>query len=321
MKKSLIALAALAAVSAASAQSSVSLYGIADIYVGKAKGVSAAAGDGGLAGSRFGLKGSEDVGGGLKVNFNLESAVNLGNGATDAKMFQRQANVGLSGGFGTVKLGRSFTAYDDIHGAANSGFDSALSATNNVWVGYQSSVNAQIYYATPEVSGLSGAVGLSLKGNQTATPGSTNDITSFNVKYANGPIYAGLAYQNEKAGGISGADRKHTLLNASYDLGVAKLLAAYSSVNNPSEGILVGAKTNEYQFGADMPVSSNLTLSAGYAYSKTKVGALSARNAVGYGLAAGYSLSKRTTVYGGFRANKTDGVKDNLLAMGVNHTF
>jgi predicted porin len=323
MKKSLIALAALAAVSAASAQSSVSLYGIADIYVGKAKGVSAAAGDGGLAGSRWGVKGAEDLGGGLKANFNLEQAVNLGTGA--ATGFTRQANVGLSGGFGTVKLGRSFTAYDDIHGAANSGFDSALSATNGVWVDYQSAANAQIYYATPEMGGLSGAVGFNLKGNQ-----ALDDVTSMHVKYVNGPIYAGLAYQDNKT-----TTEKHTLINGSYDLGVAKILASYSSVKNPrvtingvstpAAGGFTDPKATEYQLGVDVPVSSNLTLSAGYAYSQTKAnsGAFrgSARNSAGYGLAAGYSLSKRTMVYGGFNANKTNGFKNNLVAMGVNHTF
>lgn len=317
MKKSLIAIAALATMGAASAQSSLTLYGVADIYVGKAKGVSAAAGSGGVATSRFGLKGSEDLGGGLKANFNFESAVNLGNGATNAQMFDRQANVGFSGGFGTVKLGRSWTAFDDINGAANSGFDSnQLSATNGVWVDYNGSSIAQVYYATPEMGGISGAVGMNLSGNKAA-----NDITSFHVKYASGPIYVGMAYQNEKTGGFAGTDRKHTLVNASYDLGMAKLLASYRNVKNPIEAIRLNSTSDEYQIGADVPVGSNLTLSAGYAFSKTKVTAGSTRNAVGYGLAASYSLSKRTMVYGGFRANKVNGVTGNVMALGVNHSF
>jgi predicted porin len=82
MKKSLIAMAVLAASGVASAQSSVTLYGLVDAYVGSVKvnglrqsGVNlpAASGGGGLNTSRFGFKGSEDLGGGLKANFLLEA--------------------------------------------------------------------------------------------------------------------------------------------------------------------------------------------------------------------------------------------------------
>lgn len=136
MKKSLIAIAVLTAAGAASAQSSLNLYGIADVWIGKTKNGETNLGSGGLAGSRIGFKGTEDLGGGLKAHFNLEQGIRLDTGAATVagSAFSRQANVGLSGGFGTVKLGRSFTAFDDINGAANSGFDSALSATSPVWV-------------------------------------------------------------------------------------------------------------------------------------------------------------------------------------------
>jgi predicted porin len=334
MKKSLVALAVLTAVGAASAQSNVTLYGVADVWVGKTKNGDAQLGSGGLATSRLGFKGTEDLGGGLKVHFNLEQAIRLDTGATvvPGSLFSRQANVGLSGGFGSVKLGRSFTAFDDINGAANSGFDSALSATSPVWVGYTDSANAQIYYATPEMSGLSGAVGFTLKGNQAAA-NPTNDITSLHLKYSRGPIYAGFAYQDEKS--ATGPSTKHMLLNGSYDLGMAVIKASYRNVQNTVAdntfySIFTNRKANEYQVGVDVPVNDRLTLSAGYAASKLKgvdprpganPDAGSIRNSAGYGLAAGYTLSKRTLVYGGFNASKTNGVKDNFVAAGVNHTF
>lgn len=338
MKKSLIAIAALAVVGSAAAQSSLNLYGVADVYVGKAKGVSAAAGTDGLASSRIGFKGSEDLGAGLKANFNFEQYLNLANGATNnptagtGQTFDRQANVGFSGGFGTIKLGRSFTAFDDINGAANSGFDSALSATSGVWVGYAGSSSAQIYYATPDLNGLSGAVGFNLKGNK-----ATNDITSMHLKYSSGPIYVGVAYQDEKttaatASNAANTSIKHTLVNGSYDLGMAKLLASYRIVKNPNLSAppvgyiaYTGRQADEYQFGVDVPVSSSLTLSAGYANSEVKAtnAPLSGkvRKSAGYSLAAGYSLSKRTMLYGGLNANKTNGVKNNLVAAGINHSF
>jgi len=114
MKKSLLALAALGAfASAAHAQSSVTLYGIIDAgltYVNNVQGNSLWAMQSGiLQGSRWGLKGSEDLGGGLKTVFQLENGYNvfsgkLGQGGLD---FGRQAYVGLSStSFGTVTVGR-----------------------------------------------------------------------------------------------------------------------------------------------------------------------------------------------------------------------
>jgi predicted porin len=312
MKKSLVALAALAAVAAtgvASAQSSVTLYGKADLWVGKVKGGKFQAGTDGLAASRLGVMGSEDLGGGLKANFNFEQYLNLANGATNnpaagtGQTWDRQANVGFSGGFGTVKLGKSWNALDDIYGAANSGFDSALSA-NKIWLNsYTGTANAQIYYATPEISGFSGAISSQLSGN------AAKRNTAFHVKYANGPIYAGLGYENDEAVG-----QKGTLVNGSYDLGPAKLLASYYT-SKPT----LGARTNSYQLGADIPLSGALTLSVGYANSKVK----GARADSAFSIAAGYALSKRTTIYGGYRAeNRKSGAADaDLFAVGVNHSF
>lgn len=313
MKKSLIAVAALAVVSAASAQSSVSLYGVADMWVGKAKGGKVTVGDGGITNSRFGLKGSEDLGGGLKANFTLENEVNLVNGAAPANAFQRNAWVGLSGGFGSLKLGRSTTAFDDVNGASVSGFDSALSAYAPVWLGYTPRSSAQIYYATPAFNGISGAVGFNLAGNK-----ATNDIMSAHVKYEGGPVFAAFGYQNDKT-----ANAKHTVVNGSYDLGMAKVKGSVRNVKGSLSTVVVNPnlKANEYELGVDVPMGDRLTLSAGYAKSTTELGALSVRNSVGYGLAAGYSLSKRTTAYGGFRADKTNNVKGNFWAAGVNHTF
>lgn len=318
MKKSLIALAALAFVGAAAAQSSVTLYGVADIWVGKfkqeqdsttkviSKGQTRA-GSGGVATSRWGVKGAEDLGGGLKANFNFEQGVDLGNGA--AAGFTRQANVGFSGGFGTVKLGKSWTALDDVFGAANSGFDSALSA-NKVWLNsYTDSADAQIYYATPVYAGFSGAISTQLNGN-VAAPASTNKTTAFNVKYAAGPIAAAVGYEDSPT-------QKGTMFNGSYDLGVAKLLGSYYTTKADT----TNSKTNSYQFGADIPLSSALTLSVGYANSKVK-GTAKADSA--FSIAAGYSLSKRTLVYTGYKAESIKSVGNpdkDLFAIGVNHTF
>jgi len=312
MKKSLIALAVLAASGAAMAQSSVTLYGIADIWVGKVKGESAVAGSGGLATSRLGFKGSEDLGGGLSATFQFEQAINLGNGATNAKTFDRQANMGLAGGFGTLKLGRNWNAMDDVFGASNSGFDSALSA-NNVWAAsygesgtYTGAADAQLYYATPEFAGVSGAVSTQLSGN---VPAGAQRISAGHVKYAGGPVAVALGFEKTAEG------QKGTMLNGSYDLGAAKLLASYYTTKDT--GGTVGLKVNSYQLGADVPLGA-VTLSVGYASSKVDGASESAK---GFGVAAGYSLSKRTMVYTGYRAENSTAGDGDFFALGLNHKF
>lgn len=309
MKKTLIALAVVAASGAALAQSSVTLYGIADVWVGKAKGSKAELGSGGLSTSRIGFKGNEDLGGGLNVGFNFEQKVDLQNGATNTNVFDRQANVSLSGGFGTVKLGRSFNAMDDVFGAANSGFDSALSA-NAVWLnGYNGAANSQLYYATPSFGGFAAAVSTQLKGDAP-----TGQLHAFNVTYADGPLAVALGYEEDKTN-----NQKGTMLNGSYDFGMAKLLASYYTTRNTNG--TPGLKVNSYQIGADIPVSGALTLSVGYAASKPSGGETDSA----FGIAAGYALSKRTTAYAGLRMESrkaSNGQADkDFWAVGIRHMF
>lgn len=135
MKKSLIALAVLAASGAAMAQSAVTLYGVADAYLGSTKtntatvvnGNQIAIGDqrqtvvnsAGLSSTRWGLRVKEDLGSGLNAFATLESGVNIDNGASQQAnlLFGRQAFVGLGGNFGAVSLGRQYNAYDDVKGS------------------------------------------------------------------------------------------------------------------------------------------------------------------------------------------------------------
>ena len=216
MKKSLIALAVLAASGAAMAQSSVTLYGVADAWVGQTSTTTAGVkvkqtevGDGGFNGSRWGLKGSEDLGGGLKAIFTLESGFDISNGrsAQGGVLFGRQAFVGLQGGFGAVTLGRQYSAYDELRGATNQAYDSAFATTGGVWgnglVDYTDRVNNSIAYTSPSFGGISGAVVYGLGENKNLASagnaaGDATDNLSMHIKYANGPVLVGYAYQEEK---------------------------------------------------------------------------------------------------------------------------
>jgi len=354
MKKSLIALAVLAASGASFAQSSVTIYGIADVWFGTTSGTNKPSQtvleSGGVSTSRWGLKGSEDLGGGLKANFLLEQGFKLDTGAvtdTTAGAFGRYAYVGFSGGFGEVRLGKVGTAYDDLNGNGHDVWDSALSSNNGVWQAYAGTGNNEIYYATNNYNGFSGAVSYALGENKTnattATTGQVGDgsassITSLNVKYAAGPLYVGLGYQVEKAqGGVILAavvpattpatftqtptsDLKSTRLNASYDFGVAKLVADIGHVT------LGNQATNQWTLGGYVPVSTALSFSAGYSKG-TDNDAAGNDTRKGYGLGALYVLSKRTSLYAGFNHNTTtDGVTsvettNKTTAVGVIHNF
>lgn len=325
MKKTLVALAAMASMSAF-AQSSVTLFGLADVYFGSVKsetgvplgGTSQTVlNSGGQNGSRWGMRGTEDLGGGLKANFVLESGYDISTGAAGqgGLLFGRQAFVGFSGGFGEVRLGRQYTAYDELIGATTNVFDSNIfSPVDNVWglgLDYTSRANNQIYYATPDFGGVSGAVGYALGENKTATTRATS-ILSFHVKYANGPLLVGLAHQNEK---FAVGSTKYTLVAGSYDLGVVKLTGGFNNAK-----VSGGTKQKEFQFGVTVPVGA-VAISAGLATHKQ--GNVKGN---GFGLAAEYALSKRTTAYAGLETDKakssgTTVAKNRIAAVGVRHRF
>lgn len=338
MKKSLIALAVLAASGAAMAQSSVTLYGIADVWFGSVKqdngaGVSKSTTQltsGGVNGSRWGMKGSEDLGGGLKANFQFEQGVSLDSGAGGSTGFSRQSWVGLSSStFGAVKLGRTTTPYDDIQGASNAVFDSALSASQGVFrsgsttlTTYNARPNNTVYYQAPTFAGFSGAVSYSLGEDPRDGVTVATATTSMNLTYAAGPLAVQFGYQAEDAN-TQVEDAKYTRLGASYNFGVATAKASYGKVTNV--GNVNGNDTTEYQVGVDVPVTSALTLSASYATSDDTA-ALGDAERTGYGIGASYTLSKRTFLYSGFRHAKTDNVstpdtKTDVFAVGVQHRF
>lgn len=359
MKKSLIALAVIAATGAAMAQSSVTMYGLVDMYVGSVKsGIGATSlrqtkVESGLVNtSRFGLKGSEDLGNGLAANFVLEQGIAADDGTAKSTTlltskvtntaFSRQAWVGLSGSFGSTRIGLTPTPFDDVSGASDAVFDSALSPMNSVFksTGYLVRPGNTMAYYTPNFSGFTGSVSYSLGENKTnvATPAvaatltaaavpavtvhSAGAATSFALVYANGPIGLNFGYQNEKSAGDVVA-KKFVRLGGTYDFGMAKAYATYGKAENM--GNLSGSDATDYQLGVDVPVGAALTLSASYAQSKDNATAGNAKRK-GYGLGAKYALSKRTAVYGGYEADdsKVSGAttnKHDLFAVGVQHRF
>lgn len=343
MKKSLVALAAMSVIGAASAQSTVTLYGLADAYVGSERigtfGVSngdtkTVVNSGGLNGSRWGLRVSEDLGGGLAAIAQVESGFDISTGGQQqGALFGRQAFVGLKGGFGTVTLGRQYGAYDDMKGAlslqGNSSFD-ATGGTPGVsgigaWTGYSPRINNAIRYSTNNYSGFSGTVTYGL-GEDKAGNRDASSSLSIGAVYSNGPIFVTLVHQNEATGPRSATNGKNelqnTLIGGSYDLGVVKLGGGYNEARARVNGTN-SDKAKEFFLGLSAPLGAT-TLKAQYA--RSKVSGQAADNSIG--LEALYDFSKRTTAYVGYNiteykdAGPTGGdLKNRRFGVGLRHKF
>lgn len=322
MKKSLMALAVLSmAVGAAQAQSTVSIYGRIDaslMHNNPVGGVSQWTVDSGtISGSRWGLTGTEDLGGGLKVKFELEQGFAIDNGTDSVagQQFSRQSWIGLSGGFGEIRVGKPWTAYDDVSGAYNAMFDSSFSVENNFFAstGYNANPANTVRYSTPSLGGFAAAVSYSLDEMRNTDL----SVSSFSASYSGGPLSIAAGYQVEELGGTS---NKFTRLGASYDLGVAVVKAVYGNARFPA-----AAKANEYSLGVDMPVGGALTVSAAYGYSKDNA-ARGSEKRTGFTLGGMYMLSKRTDIYAGVTDwdGKTGGVKtsgNTRYGFGMRHSF
>ena len=325
MKKSLIALAVLASVAGvAQAQSSVSVYGVVDAVLHKDKGAPAALTSGGVSGSRLGFKGTEDLGGGLSAIFGLEAGLNIDNGQSNVTagggmQFNRQSYLGLAGGFGEIIAGKVWTAYDDIEagahqlaGASDFAVEYAVMDSGN---NYSANPNNGFKYTSPSFGAFSGAVSYSLD-ESAATKA---NVTAFHLKYADGPIYAGIAYQDEG----DTTDIKYTRINGSYDFGAAQLLLTYGRVKES-----VGA-ANEYSIGVNVPLSPALAVSAAYAMHKPNASYSTNPDGErkGFGIGATYMLSKRTTAYAAYTTADTENAagattaETRLYGVGIRHSF
>lgn len=210
MKKILLAAALLAASSFALAQNSVTLYGVVDAgftYTSNAKGSHQIALTGGNeSASRWGVRGSEDLGGGLSAIFTLEAGFNVVNGTMgqNGTEFGRQAFVGLSSpSYGTVTLGRQYSSQADYvnplvagasWAAAGAGYGTHPADLDNL--NNSNRINNAIKYRSTTWNGLSFGALYSFGGQ----PGSIaqNQVWSLGAGYANGPLTlaAGYLYVN-----------------------------------------------------------------------------------------------------------------------------
>lgn len=349
MKKSCFALLALGAFGAAAhAQSSVTLYGVVDAGLGYTSGqrVVVTPGKAGRptvyqnkpfygfasgtwSGPRWGLKGTEDLGGGLSAIFQIESGFNIGTGQgwSGDRLFGRQAYMGLSSKqYGTLTLGRQ---YDPIvmyvasigPGSFTTGVTAHPGDLDNE--DNQSRVNNTILYRTPTWNGMQFGAMYGF-GNQAGSVKSRN-MWSVGGNYAYGPFAVGVAYLNATnntslpntgawdssydgsfgssvtEGFASARDLQIIAAAATYKVGNARFGVNYGNTQyTPDGGSLFKQKEtfNAVGVNAEYNFTPFLRVALGYNYARgTRIDGASAPayNTVGSG--AFYSMSKATQFY------------------------
>ncbi|CAD6547078.1 porin [Paraburkholderia metrosideri] len=313
-----------ASVAPAFAQSSVTLYGVLDngfVYQSSSGSNNSAirAVPGGLFATRFGFKGSEDIGGGLHVNFQLEQAFSGQTGAATnpADAFNRLAFVGLSGGFGEVRFGlQNSPSYDVLQAAMDPSWVKSIASPMNNFNALIIRANNGISYYTPTFGGLNAKFMVALRD---PTTGGGNGIGFYNVvlQYINGPLNVAAGYERGDEPGV-GAGGSYTIAGgaaagpgavltvfnagASYGIGANRIWLAYHTENLTNTPNYmqhdVYQISDSYQFAPDILAS----LMYGYLYDRTGKG----NNAQQLGLLFEYYLSKSTELYtaAGFIQNR-----------------
>ena len=249
MKKSLVAAAALFAVTGA-AQAQVAIYGLIDMCYGKSifsewVGSKADFHSGGdnfssecNSTTRVGIKGSTDVGSGVKANFKFETAGIKSDGAvgeTGQAFFRRSAYGGLSGSFGEVRLGRqNSVVFDtmldyDFNGASN-GVSSSGATDAAVWLAHDAPRQSGILkYISPNFSGATVMASYKPKAN------GTSDNFAASVKYDAGPLSVAVAVESKVAATGFGS-KSFASVAGTYDFKVAKVMLGYANGGDVATG-------------------------------------------------------------------------------------
>lgn len=352
MKKSLVALALMGAFSAAYAQSSVTIYGTVDAGVTKKTGTTTAIAK--RDNNKLGFKGVEDLGSGLKALFQLEIRYEPDTGTLESgtrPLFQGQSRVGLQGDFGTVRLGRGLTAYQETSTAFEpwNGLPTPAGFQTDIQVaGYSTAYGSAsgsdplgptgnsgnrfsnaLFYNTPVIGGFQLNVTVGTKeanGNTVAIQGrnvapapaqygvnaeASTNPYSLSATFNNGPVAAMAAYE------------RNAVETKIWSLGLAvtpvaglKLMGSYQK-QDQGHTKLFNTDTKGWVLGANYNVGVGKIL-VGYGQ-KTPDGVEKTKQAsLGYE----HNLSARTYLYAEASNRKMPVVGSvNYYGLGVHHNF
>ncbi|MDO9006950.1 MAG: porin [Thiobacillus sp.] len=316
MKKSLIALAVASAVSAPAfaATANVDIYGRMAFSVDYVD-TNDLIGDGAdvVTGrdnvSRFGIKGTEDLGNGLAAIWQVETQLNANTGSSSSNSFGlRNTFVGLSSkSLGTVILGRHDTPYKmataslDVFADTAGDYNTIIGSTGSAQSIYDVRANQTIAYMSPTWTGFSFAAAyVEVKANEQLVAAANDNTQAYSLmgKYVNGPIFASLAYEtfSGAAGGGSTVTAETEAFKAGLGvkLGALQLGAVYEMIDSDA-----AASVNErdaYYMNAMYSIGA-VDLKAAYGMAKDGESAASTEMDY-YVVGADYNLSKRTKLFG-----------------------
>jgi predicted porin len=337
LKKTTLAMVCLSALAGtAYAQSSVTLYGVVNaavLYVNNDGGKRDVSMQSPIP-NRWGVKGSEDLGGGLSAIFQLENGFSVANGSAGqgGLLFGRQALMGLSDTqWGTLTLGRQYDLIaDDIEPLTMNGIWGADfshgSDIDNTDDAYR--VNNAIKYASPVYRGFS--VGGMYAFGGVAGEFGANSMFALSLVYSGGPVAAAAVYEYArdpatqfadapfKANVLTGptlnavgagqfaivgkpASSQIVGVGASYALGRAKIGADYTNTNfGDANGTPSSVMFNNYELWGTYALNRVTTVIAGYTLTTARIGYATLNPRPDwdqFNLMVDYALSKRTDVY------------------------
>ena len=342
MQKKIIAVAVAGiAFSTAFAQSNVTIYGIADMsYVNysdaNADGVGSThqINSGQWKTSRFGLKGSEDLGNDLSAIFQMEFAMKMD--VNNEPITQRPSWVGLrSKSLGEIRAGNHNTFEDDLLVAASTMFEyNTVASPKYVYIETAGSearntISNALHYYSPNWDGFQIKLGASTHASNsddvsaTGLTGATgnNRVVAAALHYNKGPLVAGATYEYNKYEDYSGRPSTTKLdsgntwnLAAAYDFGVARVSGAYGRINYAENGTFAAGQRmdnrTQWQIGVSAPITPKDLISINYAHAKISYNDRKPTwddDSIGFwGIGYQHSLSKRTTLYAAYGSISQD---------------
>jgi predicted porin len=254
-------------------------------------------------GSRLVFSGNEDLGSGTIAEFLLENGFQVDTGAMGqgGLIFGRQAYLGLKNAFGTIRIGRQYSAFDSVvgtvdpFGAGGAGRNASVLGVRNVrgvTTVYTNRISNNVMYYTPVINGFSADVAYGMG----EIPGNKGAGRFFGTSagYQRGPLYIRLGYQDlQNAAGTGGA--KNSILGMNYKFPLFTAHAAYAIGESDETGILL-SKSRDIQFGLTIPAGVGKIM-VSYVSKKDRLENKDANlAAIGYM----YSLSKRTRLYAAY---------------------
>ena len=324
-------IAALTCLPTASRAQSAVLYGLIDASGSNVKPVGSSSDrwqldNGNMTRSFLGLRGTEDLGGGLRAVWKLESYLRVdtgGSGRVDGDGFwAREASVGLSGAFGTSVIGRNpsplWHAVVNFNPFGESiGFSPSMRQTFGAVIGDTRWNNSVSYTNNP---GDALRVNVAYNADET-NPNSGGHNVGASVSYITGPFAATVVAErirNSAQALPAGFEQQIVFqAGATYDF---RFLRVYGQAGRIKTEAASDAKTTLYQLGAAVPIGTSLVLAA-YGHSRTKTPTLSSTDKQG-SIAYDYFLSKNTDIYVAALYEKLSNVSSGRsFAGGVRHRF